>query len=257
MASLGQFLQRERELRGITLKEIANSTKINLKFLQALEDDNLEILPGEFFIKAIIRSYARAIGLEEDYVLNKYYEDSLLKTQAELHEFEKEKEKKQRTFFPGRENVLNILFFVILAALIVASIYLISRPQRQASPTPIKEITPQASKEKVVELPAVESGIKEKEEEREEIVLGFTFTEDTWLQVYADGRLALEGIKKPGEEELIRASREIILHLGNAGGFSYSLNGKEGKSLGTSGAVVKNVRITLDNLGQFIEQEKQ
>ena len=74
MASLGQELKRERELRGISLQEIANTTKISMRFLQALEEDKLDILPGEFFIKSIISAYANTLGLEKDSVLNKYYE---------------------------------------------------------------------------------------------------------------------------------------------------------------------------------------
>jgi len=92
MASLGQELKRERELRGISLKEIADSTKISLRFLRALEDDQLDMLPGKFFTKSIIRSYASYLGLEEETVLNKYHEDTLLQQEAE------EIEKKIRSF---------------------------------------------------------------------------------------------------------------------------------------------------------------
>ena len=103
MASLGQDLKRERELRGISLKEISSSTKISMRFLEALEEDRLDIIPGNFFIKAILKSYARFIGLEEDYVLNKFYEASL--------EFEQAQESKptKRKTRPGiKKNVKTI-----------------------------------------------------------------------------------------------------------------------------------------------------
>ena len=87
MASLGQELRRERELRGISLNEISDSTKIGIRYLRALENDNLEILPGRFFTKGIIRAYAKYLGLDEESVLNKYYEDILLREQL----LEKEK----------------------------------------------------------------------------------------------------------------------------------------------------------------------
>ena len=80
MASLGQELKRERELRAVPLKEIANITKVNFRYLQALEEDRLDILPGAFFIKGAIRAYAKAIGVDENYFLNKYHEDMLLQT---------------------------------------------------------------------------------------------------------------------------------------------------------------------------------
>lgn len=250
MALIGQYLRRERELRGITLKEIANSTKISLKFLQALEDDNLEFLPGEFFIKGIIRSYARAIGLEEGYVLNKYYEDSLLEKQALATE--KIKDKSRPSIFKKREKLLNFVFFSILVILILASIYFISRPQKASVPPQETQITPPIQEEEIIPPPP-----KIEEEEVKELTLGIAFLEDTWLQVYADGKLILAGLKKPGEEAIVKATEELVIHLGNAGGISYSLNGKQGKPLGFSGAVVRNIKITLDNYKQFILQKKK
>ena len=49
MASLSEKLRRERELRGISLKQISDDTKIGVRFLQALEEDKLELIPGEFY----------------------------------------------------------------------------------------------------------------------------------------------------------------------------------------------------------------
>ena len=47
MIPIGQDLKRERELRGISLKEIAEFTKINIRLLRALEEDQLDVrLPG-------------------------------------------------------------------------------------------------------------------------------------------------------------------------------------------------------------------
>ena len=68
--NFGSYLRNERELRGIPLEEIADSTKINMRFLQALESNDYEKLPaGEVFIKGYIRSYAKTIGTNVDEIL--------------------------------------------------------------------------------------------------------------------------------------------------------------------------------------------
>jgi cytoskeletal protein RodZ len=77
MASLGQDLKRERELRSVSLEDMAEQTKINIRFLRALEEDRLDLLPGGFFVKAILRTYSRSIGIDENAALNKYQEDIL------------------------------------------------------------------------------------------------------------------------------------------------------------------------------------
>ena len=72
MASFGTRLRLEREQRGITLDQISRSTKIGTRFLQALEQDRFEQLPGGIFNKGFIRAYARFLGLNEDQTVADY-----------------------------------------------------------------------------------------------------------------------------------------------------------------------------------------
>ena len=66
MASFGENLRRERELRGVDLRDIADATKISIRFLQALEQDRVDILPGGIFPKAFVRQYAKHLGLDPE-----------------------------------------------------------------------------------------------------------------------------------------------------------------------------------------------
>jgi len=72
VASFGTRLRQEREQRGITLDQISRSTKIGTRFLQALEQDRFEQLPGGIFNKGFIRAYARFLGLNEEQTLADY-----------------------------------------------------------------------------------------------------------------------------------------------------------------------------------------
>ena len=58
MASFGEILKRERELRDISLREIADATKIHIRYLEALEANRFDSLPGGVFNKGFIRAYA-------------------------------------------------------------------------------------------------------------------------------------------------------------------------------------------------------
>jgi cytoskeletal protein RodZ len=69
---LGESLRKERELRGITLEEISAQTRVNIRFLEAIEHDDLSALPAKAFAKGFLRSYARAVGLDEDLVLTNF-----------------------------------------------------------------------------------------------------------------------------------------------------------------------------------------
>ncbi len=61
-----------RQARGITLEQIADNTKISLRFLRAIEDEEFEKLPGGIFNTSYIRQYARAIDQEESDLLAYY-----------------------------------------------------------------------------------------------------------------------------------------------------------------------------------------
>ena len=66
-------LRALRHLKGISLDHIAESSKIRLYYLQAIEDGMFEKLPGGIFTTSYLRQYARAIGLPEAEVLELYY----------------------------------------------------------------------------------------------------------------------------------------------------------------------------------------
>ena len=66
MESIGAYLKKQREMRKVSLEEISRSTKISLKCLKALEEDDLKSLPGEVFAKGFVRSYAKSVGLDAD-----------------------------------------------------------------------------------------------------------------------------------------------------------------------------------------------
>ncbi len=72
MGSFGERLRREREMRGITLDSIAESTKIGTRLLRALEEEHFDLLPGGIFNKGFVRAYAKYLGLNEDEAVADY-----------------------------------------------------------------------------------------------------------------------------------------------------------------------------------------
>jgi len=73
--NFGSYLKHERELRGVPLEEIAAVTKVHIRFLEALENNEFDQLPGEVFIKGYIRSYAKVIGLDSEEMVTAYEEN--------------------------------------------------------------------------------------------------------------------------------------------------------------------------------------
>ena len=82
---LGDKLKREREARGVSLQEIAASTRVNIKFLQALERDDYSEYQAPVFVTGFLRSYANHLGLDADRIVAEYESlDVKLRNEATL-----------------------------------------------------------------------------------------------------------------------------------------------------------------------------
>jgi len=250
MASIGQELRRERELRSIPLKEIADQTKINIRFLRALEEDRLDMMPEKFFTRGIIRSYAKYLGLDEQSILNTYLES--LQAQGERQAVKKEKAEDEES--PRKKNFLFIIsliiVFVVASVIILYFVFL----KKTSVPEPSQPVQSQVSREAVVSAPINQD---KPEKKQDELILDISVRQQTWMEIYADGELQYSGIKSPGTHLEFKALKEFLLNLGNAGGIIYTVNGKEGKKLGITGAVVKDILINLDNFHEFLLDRDQ
>ena len=250
MASLGQELKRERELRAISLEDIANQTKIGLKYLRALENDDLNLLPGTFFIKGVLRACAKCLGIDENDFLNKYHEEIILQEDA------REQERRREEFVPFQPKKKRRVWFIPLAAaflgLIAAGYFLVLRPGR-VKPPEIRRAAVAPAATAVIPEPAVPPATRAGDlAEGTDLKLELTFASETWIQVVVDGQIRVDGLKQAGQSATFVAQKEFVIRTGNAGGIAYSLNGRPGKPLGAPGEVKTNIRIARDNVAEFV-----
>jgi cytoskeletal protein RodZ len=68
----GEHLKREREMRGVSLEEVSAATRISTRFLEAIESEKWDELPGGVFNRGFIRAIARFLGLDEDGLVAEY-----------------------------------------------------------------------------------------------------------------------------------------------------------------------------------------
>ena len=249
MDSFGEYLKRERELREISLEEIRDYTKINIRFLKALETDKFDLMPGKFFTRGIIRSYASYIGLDVRDVLDKYNELFLKKSPPEEKRAEEEEKVDETTPLLKAKILIWALVIIVLISASVFLYYKYGKKQTQVSQIAILEET---------EVPKTEEKIipeitKDKIEQG--LQLEFNVDQKTWFQIYADGELIVDGIKEAGDTFQVSAEDEVIMHVGNAGGFTYSINGNQGKFLGLPGQVIRDVLIQVENYKNFLKED--
>jgi cytoskeletal protein RodZ len=242
MPTLGQELRKKREEQGSSLKDISLHTKISLRLLQALEDDRLDLLPELFFLKGVLRSYIRAIGADEQYFMGRLAD--LTGSQAPS-EYEPPFEARA----PRRRRGLLIAVIVIVLAAVIAAGFLILK----ARPAPAPAVKQPAAEAPALKPPEAAAVVDAPKVPDPPLKLEMSFTADTWMRITADGARVYEGLKTPGTSAVFTAEKELLLHIGNAGGFAFKLNGKPGRPLGPLGAVLIDLRITPATLANFLQ----
>jgi len=70
----GSRMRRAREARGISLRQIADTTKLSMRALEALERNDISLLPGGIFSRAFVRSYANEVGMDPEQSVRDFIE---------------------------------------------------------------------------------------------------------------------------------------------------------------------------------------
>ena len=70
-SSFGSYSKHEREALGVALQEVAVETRVPEASLKLIEEDRLDDLPGEVFVRGFLRAYARCIGLDPEEVVGR------------------------------------------------------------------------------------------------------------------------------------------------------------------------------------------
>lgn len=75
MSDLGALLRKAREQRGFTLEDVQEYTKIRKRYLEAIETGDYKVLPGSFYVRAFVKTYAETVGLDAEEVLRLYHKE--------------------------------------------------------------------------------------------------------------------------------------------------------------------------------------
>ena len=264
MGAFGDRLRREREMRGITLDEITESTKISRRHLEALEGEHFDQLPGGVFNKGFVRAYARFLGIDEDQAVADYSAASNETPEPE-NKFPLDIHAKPNPDLNPRRSYLPLVFAVaaLVGVLVGYAFWAKSKPHStdtaqtttaQSSPaaseTPANASTPAAApaasvatsepKPKAIESPAAatpanpqqqaNSAAADKSEKT--FSVSVKAREDSWVSIVADGKSVMQRVLSADKHKKIKAGKVLVLRTGNAGGIEVSFNGKP---LGTLG----------------------
>ncbi|UCE63202.1 MAG: helix-turn-helix domain-containing protein [Nitrospirota bacterium] len=135
--SVGPLLKHARETQGLSLDQVASVTRIQLKYLQALEEEQFSALPEPVFTKGFVRTYARSLGMDEHDVLRRFSEAS----NKYFGTGQQEHERVQSTTEEEKRGKPNRIAMGVLIGVIVLGLGLYLSRQQQPTPAPTPETT--------------------------------------------------------------------------------------------------------------------
>ncbi len=115
--TLGPYLKKKREAQGLSLDQVASLTRIQSKFLQALEDEEFQNLPEQVFTRGFVRTYARSLSISEEDALRRFSESS----NEYYHQGQQAQQQAQQEIQEEKRGKINRNLVVIITVVIVVA----------------------------------------------------------------------------------------------------------------------------------------
>ncbi len=249
LASFGEELRREREIRGISLKEIADATKISKRFLEAIERNDHKTLPAPVFTRGFVREYARYLGLNAEDMVNRYnfaaagddrieqslHLDRLTQPQPVIPPPPPIKRGIPPVYARVDRNVW--LFLVIVAVLAVALWFAWrhknARVENEAAARAV--VAPRAPRPAAVAAATATAT----QPADNNLHLTLDLVENSWVTLQVDGKTVINDELRKGDQRTFEAQDNFTFKtIGNAAGVKVTFNGIEQPPLGPDGMVL-------------------
>lgn len=257
--SFGSWLRRQREIRQISLREVADRTKISYRYLEAMEEDRFDVLPAPVFAKGFLREYARYVGLSPDEVVNHYLAVQQPQPGDELEETMIGKVvKAAKAERKARARSWGYAVFVVLAGLLILGlVWLFSYLAKQRSEDPASAAPAPAIAAPPAENVQAAAIPPPAEAPKAPLEVTLDFTDRCWVQVVIDGKQRIEEERVQGESLPILAQESVLLTLGNASAVEIQANGQTVPHGKVQGEVLRDFLITLETLRALQTQDKK
>jgi transcriptional regulator with XRE-family HTH domain len=270
LASFGEELRREREIRGISLKEIADATKISKRFLDAIERNDHKTLPAPVFTRGFVREYARYLGLNSEEMVNRYnfaaVGDDRIEQSAHLERLTTpqappppRKKLPPKGIPPAYARVDRNVYILIIVVIALAGVsYWALKHRREmraneerlaaetrVAPAPIIA-PPPAPVQTASTSTQPPAGIPAK------LILSLEITRTSWITLDADGERLINDELHRGFHRSVEAKDAFRFKtIGNAAGVTMTLNDVPVPSLGHDGQVLHDVVLDRAKLQQL------
>jgi cytoskeletal protein RodZ len=254
-SDVGRKLREARERRGVSLRQIADATKISVSALEALERNDISRLPGGIFSRAFVRSYAVEVGLDPDDAsrdfIAQFPQDSVITghpTTTQVEDYQAtESDRRAATTFVR----LIALSVPIAAALLYFGIVGRRAALAPTSPPPEHELSAPRLPIEAPLPPASTASVATVGAREDLLTVVLSATRPCLVSATVDGQTKIERTLGAGEQYTFDVRRELVLTANDAAGVTLRINGVQAKPLGREGEAV-TARLNASNYKSFL-----
>jgi cytoskeleton protein RodZ len=256
LEQFGERLKQARIEKHISLMDVSSETRINVKFLEALELGHFHLLP-QTYVRAFLREFALMVGLDPAEIMREYdaarldvpsrkSEDGATQTVQEKSA-QGNIEQPRFSLSSVQRNVLFGVFILAALALIVVLANL-NRGPETAKPVAEVSFDKVVRESEAASIPppsaVVDSFPAVIEPKIDSLYLQITTHDSVWISLLIDGKKGAAYLFGPKRKYSWVAKERFAVTMGNAGGATFELNGKDIGALGKRGAIVRNTILT-------------
>jgi transcriptional regulator with XRE-family HTH domain len=250
LASFGEELRREREIRGISLKEISDATKISKRFLEAIERNDHRTLPAPVFTRGFVREYARYLGLNVDELVTRYNygaagddrieQSAHLERLVELQTTGREPLPKKGIPPPYARIDRNVyILLIIVVALAGLTWWAVKHKRAIAAATGFESTIAPTRRARAKPAGETPAATRETPAATPPMRLVIDVSDDSWVTLDADGKTVINDELRHGEHRIVEAKNSFHFRtVGNAAGLKLALNDVSLPPLGRDGQVI-------------------
>ena len=248
LASFGEELRREREIRGISLKEIADATKISKRFLDALERNDHRTLPAPVFTRGFVREYSKYVGLNAEEMVNRYNfaaaNDDRIEKPPQVEKYPQvlprdisPKPPRKRGIPPVYARIdRNLIASLFIAAALAAVAWWAVQNRRADAESPTETVAAVTAAPTAIPVLPPKPVIDDST-----LRLAVEVIDNAWVVLEADGKTVVNAEMERGERRTFEANEAFrFRNIGNAAGLKLTLNGAAIPPLGEAGEVIRN-----------------
>ncbi len=261
---VGKILREQREAKGLAFEDVENSTSIKRTYLEAIESEKYDKLPGLVYARGFVRNYADFLGLDGDAIAAQFKEEmepevkepeeNIPATAPRPVSVTQRDESRKVTFSSGKDfkdrtqGTSTMTKVMTAAAVVVISfvggIYYFFGNDTAADTGKSRQVAQkqEVKNNTVIEVANSTASASGKVDGVEVVA---TFSSNCWTWVTSDGKDVFEGFVEKGQRLTWKGNKNVNVTLGNAGAVEITSNGKSLGKAGKNGEVVE-IRYTKD-----------